>query len=127
MRGRALSIAIAVVAAAGFLAILRLTGGRRGDDGGLIPPPTASQPPAPAPAAAPPPPEPVGPEATPAPGEISVLALLDEMVDLEHLARLHRHGCPVLCSAPWEDYRALYDSHAAELTWRRASYLSLEQ
>jgi hypothetical protein len=22
---------------------------------------------------------------------------------VEHLARLHRHGCPVLCSVPWED------------------------
>jgi len=46
---------------------------------------------------------------------------------VEHLARLHRHGCPVLCSAPWEDYRELYDAHAARLTWQRASYLSLEQ
>jgi hypothetical protein len=46
---------------------------------------------------------------------------------VEHIARLHRHGCPVLCSAPWEEYRGLYDAHAAELTWRRASYLSLEQ
>jgi hypothetical protein len=46
---------------------------------------------------------------------------------VEHLARLHRHGCPVLCSAPWEDYRGLYDAHAAGLSWRRASYLSLGQ
>jgi transposase len=46
---------------------------------------------------------------------------------VEHLARLHRHGCPVLCSAPWEDYRGLYDRHAAGLNWQRASYLSLEQ
>jgi hypothetical protein len=45
----------------------------------------------------------------------------------EHVARLHRHGCPVLCSAPWEDYRGLYDTHAAGLNWQRASYLSLEQ
>jgi transposase len=45
----------------------------------------------------------------------------------EHVARLHRHGCPVLCSVPWQDYRALYDQHAADLSWRRASYLSLEQ
>jgi len=46
---------------------------------------------------------------------------------VEHVARLHRHGCPVLCSVPWPDYRALYDTHAAGLSWRRASYLSLEQ
>jgi hypothetical protein len=45
----------------------------------------------------------------------------------EHVARLHRHGCPVLCSAPWEDYRSLYDTHAGRLRWQRASYLSLEQ
>jgi hypothetical protein len=46
---------------------------------------------------------------------------------VEHVARLHRHGCPVLCSVPWGDYRDLYDSHAAHLTWQRASYLSREQ
>jgi transposase len=46
---------------------------------------------------------------------------------VEHVARLHRHGCPVLCSVPWSDYRDLYDSHEAGLRWQRASYLSLEQ
>jgi transposase len=46
---------------------------------------------------------------------------------VEHVARLHRHGCPVLCAVPWADYRALYDAHQAQLNWRRASYLSLEQ
>jgi transposase len=46
---------------------------------------------------------------------------------VEHVARLHRHGCPVLCSVPWADYRDLYDRHAAGLHWQRASYLSLEQ
>jgi transposase len=46
---------------------------------------------------------------------------------VEHVARLHRHRCPVLCSVPWEDYRSLYDTHAASLNWQRASYLSLEQ
>jgi transposase len=45
----------------------------------------------------------------------------------EHVARLHRHGCPVLCSVPWEDYQGLYDSQASQLNWQRASYLSLEQ
>ena len=46
---------------------------------------------------------------------------------VEHVARLHRHGCAVLCSVPWHDYHALYDTHAEHLNWRRASYLSLEQ
>jgi hypothetical protein len=46
---------------------------------------------------------------------------------VDHVARLHRHGCPVLCSVPWGDYRALYDTHAARLHWQRASYLSREQ
>src|SRR3954453_2610802 len=44
-----------------------------------------------------------------------------------HVPRLHRHGCRVLCSVPWGDYRELYDTHAAGLNWQRASYLSLEQ
>jgi transposase len=46
---------------------------------------------------------------------------------VEHVARLRRHGCRVLCSVPWDDYRELYDSHAAGLNWQRASYLSMEQ
>lgn len=46
---------------------------------------------------------------------------------VEHLARLHRHGCHVLCAAPWADYRALYDEHAARLNWQPASFLSREQ
>jgi Domain of unknown function (DUF4277) len=46
---------------------------------------------------------------------------------VEHVARLHRHGCHVLCSVPWGDYRELYDTHATRLHWQRASYLSLEQ
>lgn len=46
---------------------------------------------------------------------------------VDHVARLHRHRCHVLCSVPWGDYRELYDTHAAHLNWQRASYLSLEQ
>jgi hypothetical protein len=46
---------------------------------------------------------------------------------VEHVARLHRHDCQVLCSVPWADYRELYDTHAAQLNWQSASYLSLEQ
>ena len=45
----------------------------------------------------------------------------------EHVARLHRHGHHVLCSVPWNDYRALYEQHADTLHWQTASYLSLEQ
>jgi transposase len=44
-----------------------------------------------------------------------------------HVARLHRHGHAVLCSAPWDDYRALFDQHRPQLRWQRATYLSLEQ
>jgi Domain of unknown function (DUF4277)/Transposase DDE domain len=44
-----------------------------------------------------------------------------------HVARLHRHGHAVLCSVPWQDYRALFDQHRAGLHWRRASYSSQEQ
>jgi transposase len=46
---------------------------------------------------------------------------------VEHVARLHRHGCHALCSAPWADYQALYDEWATRLNWQRASFLSLEQ
>jgi hypothetical protein len=45
----------------------------------------------------------------------------------EHVARLHRHGHHVLCSVPWNDYRALYEQHAGALQWQTASYLSIEQ
>jgi transposase len=44
-----------------------------------------------------------------------------------HAARCHREGFSILCSVPWNDYRALYDCHRAELCWRQASYLSIEQ
>ena len=79
MRGRTISIVIALLAAAGFVAIQRLTGAPPIDE----PRAPEAQPPAPALAAAP-----TGPEATPEPGEISVLSLLGEMIDLERLARL---------------------------------------
>jgi transposase len=46
---------------------------------------------------------------------------------VEHVARLHRHDCQVLCAVPWADYREPYDTHAAQLNWQPASYLSLEQ
>jgi transposase len=44
-----------------------------------------------------------------------------------HVARLQRHGYHVLCSANWRDFQNLYDAHAAQLHWQRASYLSIEQ
>jgi transposase len=44
-----------------------------------------------------------------------------------HVARCHRENITVLCSAPWDAYRALYDEHREQLHWQRASYLSLEQ
>jgi hypothetical protein len=72
-------LVIGVLGTAGIVGILILTRGRTPED--RAPP---APPPAPAPAAIPPP----GPEPTPAPGEISVLTLLHEMADLDHLARL---------------------------------------
>ena len=44
-----------------------------------------------------------------------------------HLATLLRHGHHVLCAAQWQDYRTLFDQHAATLNWQKASYLSREQ
>ena len=44
-----------------------------------------------------------------------------------HLARMRKEGFDALCSAPWDDFRALYDSHRESLNWTRASYLSIEQ
>jgi transposase len=44
-----------------------------------------------------------------------------------HVARCSREGFSMLCSVPWNDYRALYDAHRDELHWQPASYLSIEQ
>ena len=44
-----------------------------------------------------------------------------------HLARMRREGFDAICSAPWDDYRGLFDQHRERLKWNRASYLSLEQ
>ena len=77
------SIVIALLAVAGFVAISRLTA-RRDSEMSPASAPAPGAPPPPPPAAA----EPVGPEVTPGPGEISALALVDEMVDLDRLARL---------------------------------------
>lgn len=44
-----------------------------------------------------------------------------------HIARLQRHGQQALCAAQWQDYRAIYDTHADQLHWQQASFLSIEQ
>ncbi len=76
------SILIGLLAAAGFAAIIRFTGEPGSGDAPAGAPLPAPPPPAPAAAA------PAGPEATPEPGELSVLSLLAEMIDLERLTRL---------------------------------------
>jgi hypothetical protein len=79
-------ILIGLLAAVGFAAIMRLTRVPSIDDA-----PEVSPPPAVAPSPLPPraaDAAPLGPELTPAPGEISVLSLLEEMIDLDRLTRL---------------------------------------
>lgn len=44
-----------------------------------------------------------------------------------HLVRLRNEGYAALCSAPWGDFRPLYDEHRDTLIWNDASYLSMEQ
>jgi len=78
---RVRNILIGLLAFAGFVAITVLTARNQPDD---TPVPARAPPPPAAPVALPP----AGPEATPEPGEISVRTLLDEMIDLPHLARL---------------------------------------
>lgn len=46
---------------------------------------------------------------------------------LDHVARLHRYDCQVLCSVPWDNYATLYQEQAARLHWHEASFLSREQ
>jgi len=44
-----------------------------------------------------------------------------------HLLRLHDAGYDAIAAAPWNDFCALFDQHQKSLTWKQASYLSLEQ
>ena len=44
-----------------------------------------------------------------------------------HLVRLEDAGCEVIVSAPWSEFRELFDEHRQTLQWQRASYLSIEQ
>jgi len=46
---------------------------------------------------------------------------------VNHLARMHRGGHHSLCAVPWHEYRTLFEQQREKLTWKRASYLSLEQ
>jgi transposase len=45
----------------------------------------------------------------------------------KQVARVHRQGFHRLCSAPWNDFRAVYDAQRDRLRWQPASYLSREQ
>jgi len=44
-----------------------------------------------------------------------------------HLARLYAEGYSAVCSAPWEEFRSLFDQHHRDLRFNTASYLSIEQ
>lgn len=44
-----------------------------------------------------------------------------------HLARLRGEGYYAICSAPWNELRPLFDQQRRKLTWKKASYLSVEQ
>lgn len=44
-----------------------------------------------------------------------------------HLLRLKDAGGYALCSAPWGEFRELFDNHRKSLTWKKATYLSMEQ
>lgn len=44
-----------------------------------------------------------------------------------HLLRLQAEHYYAICSAPWGDFRELFEQQRKQLTWKQASYLSLEQ
>jgi len=44
-----------------------------------------------------------------------------------HVGRLQRAGYHALCSAPWNDFKPLFQQHRQRLFWNDASYLSVEQ
>ena len=45
-----------------------------------------------------------------------------------HLLRLRSAGGSyAICAAPWGEFRELFDNHRKTLTWKTASYLSMEQ
>jgi transposase len=45
----------------------------------------------------------------------------------EHLARLRQNQHYAICAGQWQDYGHLFDQHASQLQWHKASYLSREQ
>lgn len=44
-----------------------------------------------------------------------------------HLLRLEDAGSHAIVAAPWDDFRGLFDQHRAGMTWKTATYLSIEQ
>jgi len=44
-----------------------------------------------------------------------------------HLLRLSDSGYHAIAAAPWDDFRSLFDEQWENLTWEKATYLSLEQ
>jgi transposase len=44
-----------------------------------------------------------------------------------HLLRLKEESAYAICSAPWGEFKELFDKHRKKLTWKNASYLSIEQ
>jgi transposase len=44
-----------------------------------------------------------------------------------HLLRLKDIGSYAVCSAPWGQFQELFEKHRKKLTWKTASYLSMEQ
>lgn len=44
-----------------------------------------------------------------------------------HLRRMLKEGYHAVCSAPWREFRPLFDEHRQTLKWKKASYLSIEQ
>jgi transposase len=44
-----------------------------------------------------------------------------------HLLRLLKEGFHAVCSAPWHEFRPLFDEQGTALKWKTASYLSMEQ
>jgi transposase len=44
-----------------------------------------------------------------------------------HLLRLTKEGFHAVCSAPWNEFRPLFDQHKKKLSWKTASFLSIEQ
>ena len=44
-----------------------------------------------------------------------------------HLLRLKDADSYAICSAPWGDFKELFDQQRKKLTWKKASYLSIEQ